>query len=123
MSEAVTMPMQPVAVDLPILAVTDEGLGNTSWVLALGGDAVVVDPERDPTPYQLAAERLDAQITLAAETHLPADVVTGSRALAAAGATVAASAASEVAWPHQALADGDEIDLARWTLRVLATPG
>ncbi len=123
MSEDVTMPTQPVGDGVPILAVTDEGLGNTSWVLAVGGDAVVVDPERDPTPYQLAAERLEAQITLAAETHLHADFVTGSPELAAAGAKVVASSAGEVAWPHQPLADGDEIDLGSWKLRVLATPG
>lgn len=123
MPEHATMPIQPVADGVPVLAVTDEGLGNTAWVLAVGGDAVVVDPERDPTPYQVAAERLDARITLAAETHLHADFVTGSRELAAAGAEVAASASGEVAWPHEALADGDEIDLGRWKLRVLATPG
>jgi rhodanese-related sulfurtransferase len=123
MSDDVTMPIQGVEDDVPILAVTDEGLGNTSWVLADGGDAVVVDPERDPTPYQLAAERLGAQITLAAETHLHADFVTGSRELAAAGARVAAAAAGEVAWPHEPMNDGDEIDLGRWRLRVLATPG
>lgn len=29
----VTMPTRRAADDLPILAVTDEGLGNTSWVL------------------------------------------------------------------------------------------
>jgi hydroxyacylglutathione hydrolase len=123
MSDDVTMPIQGVKDDVPILAVTDEGLGNTSWVLADGRDAVVVDPERDPTPYQLAAERLGAQITLAAETHLHADFVTGSRELAAAGARVAAAATGEVAWPHESMTDGDEIDLGRWRLRVLATPG
>lgn len=121
--EGLAMQIQPVGDDLPILAVTDEGLGNTSWVLGLGGEAVVVDPGRDPLPYQRAAERVGGEIVLAAETHLHADFVTGSRELAAAGASVAASADGEIEWPHQALADGDEIDFGRRTLRALATPG
>lgn len=117
------MPIQSVGDDLPILAVTDEGLGNTSWVLGLGDDVVVVDPERDPVPYRLAAQQLGGRIVLAAETHLHADFVTGSRELAAAGAAVAASAEGGITWPHQALAGGDEIDFGRWKLQALATPG
>ena len=115
---------EPVPRDLPILAVTDEGLGNTSWVVGLDGDGVVVDPERDPLPYVVAAERLGVRIVLAAETHLHADFVTGSRELAGAhGAKVAASAAAGLAWAHQAVADGDQLDFGRWRLDVMATPG
>lgn len=110
--------------DLAVVAVTDDGLGNTSWLVDLGdGEALVVDPERDPAPYTRVAERLGSQVTLAAETHLHADFVTGSRELAAGGAEVVASAAGELAWPHRALRDGDEVDLGHWRLRALATPG
>ncbi|MGH9210799.1 MAG: MBL fold metallo-hydrolase [Acidimicrobiales bacterium] len=110
--------------NLAVVAVTDDGLGNTSWLVDLGdGSAVVVDPERDPAPYVRVAERLDSEIALAAETHLHADFVTGSRELAAVGADVVASAGGELAWPHRALRDTDEVDLGRWRLRALATPG
>jgi hydroxyacylglutathione hydrolase len=109
--------------DLPVVAVTDEGLGNTSWVLALDGDAVVVDPERDPAPYEAAVEQLGARIVATAETHLHADFVTGSRELAANGGSVLAAAEGDLAWPHRAIRDGDEVDLGRWRLRTLATPG
>lgn len=110
--------------DLAVAAVTDDGLGNTSWLVDLGdGEALVVDPERDPAPYTGVAERLGTEIALAAETHLHADFVTGSRELAAGGAEVVASAAGELAWPHRPLKDGDEIDLGRWRLQALATPG
>jgi hydroxyacylglutathione hydrolase len=109
---------------LPVVALTDDGLGNTSWLVDLGdGGALVVDPERDPTPYLRVAERLGTEVTLAAETHLHADFVTGSRELAAAGAEVMASAAGELAWPHRGLRDGDEVDLGGWRLRALGTPG
>jgi glyoxylase-like metal-dependent hydrolase (beta-lactamase superfamily II) len=107
-----------------VIAVTDEGLGNTSWLVDLGdGEALVVDPERDPAPYLRVADRLGIEVALAAETHLHADFVTGSRELAAGGAAVVAAADGELAWPHRALRDGDEIDLGRWRLRALATPG
>ena len=110
--------------DLRVVAVTDEGLGNTSWVLDLGtGEALVVDPERDPVPYLHVAERLGAEVTFAAETHLHADFVTGSRELAASGSRVVASAAGDLAWPHVGFRAGDELDLGRWQLRALATPG
>jgi len=111
--------------DLRVVAVTDEGLGNTSWVLDLGsGEALAVDPERDPVAYQHVAERLGTEVRFAAETHLHADFVTGSRELATtAGSRVVASAAGDLAWPHTALQAGDELDLGRWQLRALATPG
>jgi hydroxyacylglutathione hydrolase len=109
---------------LAVVAITDDGLGNTSWLVDLGdGEALVVDPERDPTPYLRVAERTGTEIALAAETHLHADFVTGTRELAATGADVLASAGGELAWPHRALRDGDELDLGRWRLRALATPG
>lgn len=109
--------------DVPIAAVTDEGLGNTSWVLGLDGAGVVVDPERDPVPYEAAAERLGVSIVAAAETHLHADFVTGSRELAGRGARVVAAAEGHIEWPHQGVRDGDELDFGRWRLRVMGTPG
>lgn len=117
--------MGPVRVpaDVPITAVTDEGLGNTSWVVALDGEGIVVDPERDPAPYEVAAEQLDVSIVAAVETHLHADFLTGSRELAARGARVAAPAEGRVEWPHQGVREGDELDFGRWRLQVMATPG
>ncbi|HEX5946185.1 MAG TPA: rhodanese-like domain-containing protein [Acidimicrobiales bacterium] len=68
---------------LAVVAITDDGLGNTSWLVDLGGgEALVVDPERDPAPCRRVAERTGTEIALAAETHLHADFVTGSRELA-----------------------------------------
>lgn len=107
--------------DLIVVAVTDEGLGNTSWALALGGDAVVVDPERDPLPYQAVAERLGARIAYSADTHLHADFITGTPELAARGAH--ALTPGDVLWEHQPVRPGDEVDFGRWRLRALATPG
>jgi hydroxyacylglutathione hydrolase len=111
---------------MPIIhPVVDEGLGNSAYVVELGdGRALVIDPARDPTLYRELARRRRLQIAYAAETHLHADFLTGSRELAAAdSAQILAPHASCLGFPHQGLEDGQEIDLGGLTLRVLATPG
>ncbi|HEX4906925.1 MAG TPA: MBL fold metallo-hydrolase [Acidimicrobiales bacterium] len=102
------------------VSIVDEGLGNTSYVVDLGdGRALVVDPERHPGAY-LEQGR---SIAYTVETHLHADFVSGSRELAALGATVVAPAAAGLEFPARALDDGDELDLGGLRLRALATPG
>ena len=107
-----------------MVGVTDEGLGNTSWLVDLGGGAaMVVDPERSAEPYREVADRLGLTIRYAAETHLHADFVTGGPGLVARGAQVFAAAAGDIRWPHLPVAEGEEVALGRFRLRVLATPG
>jgi glyoxylase-like metal-dependent hydrolase (beta-lactamase superfamily II)/rhodanese-related sulfurtransferase len=108
-----------------IVPVLDEGLGNQSYVVALGdGRALVLDPSRDPLPYLRMAEDLGLQITFAVETHLHADFVSGSRELAAQGATILAPRAAELQAVYHGLDDGSEVDLGGgFKLRALATPG
>jgi hydroxyacylglutathione hydrolase len=105
--------------------VVDEGLGNSAYLVELGdGRALAIDPARDPTPYLELARWRRLRIAYAAETHLHADFLTGSRELAAAdGAQVLAPQASRLGFLHQGLEDGEEVDLGGLTLRALATPG
>ena len=109
--------------DLAVVAVTDEGLGNTSWVVNVDGEAIVVDPERDALPYQAVAARLGADIAYSADTHLHADFLTGGPELAAGGAQALASASGDVLWDHRPMGPGDELHLGRWRLQAVATPG
>jgi hydroxyacylglutathione hydrolase len=114
---AMTPVIQPVAL-------VDEGLGNSSYLLDLGDRrALVVDPSRDPGPYLAAARRRGLTMAFAAETHLHADFVSGSRELAAHGAEVLAAADGRTGFGHRGLGDGAEVDLGGLTLRALATPG
>jgi len=107
-----------------IVPVVDEGLGNSSYLVEVGdGVALVVDPGRDPGPYRAEADRRGLRIAWSAETHLHADFVSGSRELAASGATILASAEGGIEFPHQALRHGDEVPLGDLRLRALATPG
>jgi hydroxyacylglutathione hydrolase len=111
--------------DLTLVAITDEGLGNTSWVARVRDTAIVVDPERDPLPYQTVAARLGVEIAFSADTHLHADFITGTPELAAGGARAVASRAGGSSWPHQGVSPGDVIDIGidRWAIEVLGTPG
>jgi hydroxyacylglutathione hydrolase len=107
-----------------VVALVDEGLGNSSYLVDLGdGRALAIDPPRDPTRHLAAAEERGVTITHTAETHLHADFVTGSRELAARGATVLAPAGAGIEWPHRGLNEADEMDLGGLRLRAVATPG
>ena len=107
-----------------LITLVDEGLGNSSYLVDLGDRrALVLDASRDPAPYLAAAERRRLTIAYAAETHLHADFVSGSRELAAGGAQVLAAAAGGLEFPHRGLDHGDEVDLGGLTFRALATPG
>jgi glyoxylase-like metal-dependent hydrolase (beta-lactamase superfamily II)/rhodanese-related sulfurtransferase len=107
-----------------IVTIRDEGLGNSSYLVDLAdGRGLVVDPSRDPGPYLAAAGRRGLRLAFAAETHLHADFVSGSRELVTSGATLVAPAAAHLQFPHRGLGDGDEVDLGGLSLRALATPG
>lgn len=112
------MPTQVVPFEHP-------GLGDRSYLLLdeAAGLAAVVDPQRDVEPYQRAAAALGCRIVLALETHLHNDFVSGARRLAAAGATVVAGHAGELAYPHRAVHGGDVVELGALRIDVRATPG
>ena len=108
-----------------LIPLVDEGLGNSAYLADLGGGrALAVDASRDLRALRQAAARRGLRVAFAADTHLHADFLSGAVQLAAdEGATVLAAAAGHRAFPHTALADGDEVDLGGLTLRALATPG
>jgi hydroxyacylglutathione hydrolase len=104
--------------------VVDEGLGNSSYLTEVAdGVALAVDPGRDPRPYLELAAANGLRVAFAADTHVHADYVSGSRELAGLGARLLAPAGSALTFPHEELGDGQELDLGGLTLRALATPG
>ncbi|MGQ5228368.1 MBL fold metallo-hydrolase [Streptomyces sp. yara] len=108
-----------------LVALVDEGLGNSAYLLDLGdGRALAVDSGRDLRALRAAAERRGLTVAYAADTHLHADFLSGAVQLGHdLGATILASAAGRRAFAHRALADGAEVDLGGLALRALATPG
>jgi glyoxylase-like metal-dependent hydrolase (beta-lactamase superfamily II) len=108
-----------------LIPLVDEGLGNSAYLLDLGdGRALAVDPSLDPRAVVREAARRGLRIAYAAETHLHADFLSGSRQLAVDhGAQVLAAAAGRREFDHHGVADGDEVDLGGLTLRAWETPG
>ena len=108
-----------------IVPVVDEGLGNSAYLVELGGGlALAVDVPRDLRAVRAAARRRGLAVAFAADTHLHADFLSGAPQLAAEdGAQILASTAGRRVFGHRGLADGDEVDLGGLTLRAWATPG
>ncbi len=104
--------------------VLHEDLGCVSYVLADGGEAVVIDPKWEIEAYlDLAAEQ-ELAIRHVLETHNHADHLSGHGRLAAAtGATIHISREAGVEYQHEPLSDGDTIELGDVRIRALATPG
>ena len=117
--------MEELVIDVDVTPLVDEGLGNSAYLVDLGGGgALAVDASRDLRRLRAAAKRRGLRVAYAADTHLHADFITGALELAAHDdARVLASAAGNRAYPHTGLADGDEVDLGGLSLRALATPG
>jgi hydroxyacylglutathione hydrolase len=85
----------------------------------------VVDPHEALVDRYLAeAERVGAPIAAVFETHVQADHVSGLPALVeATGATPYLPAGAPVEFAHEALADGDLVELGNTHVRAIATPG
>src|SRR5437870_13139421 len=104
----------------------DEGLGNTSYLLAseATGEAAVIDAERDVDRYVQAAEGLGLRIRYALDTHLHNDFISGVRELAKlAGVQIGASADAKLGFAYLPLRDGESLGLGELSIGVLATPG
>jgi glyoxylase-like metal-dependent hydrolase (beta-lactamase superfamily II)/rhodanese-related sulfurtransferase len=99
-------------------------LAHASYLIADGGEAVVVDPQRDVDQYLDAANALGVTIRYVLETHLHADFVSGHRELAErSGAEIVFGAKANAAFPHRAVRDGDVLRIGNVALRAIETPG
>jgi hydroxyacylglutathione hydrolase len=58
-------------------------LGDRTYLVHDGDQAVVIDPQRDTERVTQLARRLDVRISLIAETHIHNDYVTGTTSPAA----------------------------------------
>ncbi|PVZ60900.1 MBL fold metallo-hydrolase [Arthrobacter sp. H-02-3] len=110
---------------LNLIPVVDEGLGNSTYLLDLGdGRALVMDPERDLRQVRAEASRRGLSMAYAVETHLHADFISGVAELAAVeGATVLAPEVGPRGFAHTGLTDGQTVEMGRFSLQALHTPG
>jgi len=104
--------------------VVTAGLGDNSYLLVSGREALLVDPQRDAWRLHEAADRRGATIRAVLETHVHNDYVSGAHEIrAATGAQIVAPAKGRYEFPHLPVDDGDELVLEDLRLVAMATPG
>jgi hydroxyacylglutathione hydrolase len=112
----------------------DSDLAQNSYFVACpdSGEALVIDPARDITPYLDYAREKGLRLIGAAETHIHADYVSGGRELAHAvkGSLFISDYGGELGYQMQGgnyttvrLRESDHIMIGRVRLDVLFTPG
>ncbi|KMY55443.1 Zn-dependent hydrolase [Bacillus sp. FJAT-27231] len=112
----------------------DEKLAQYSYMVACQktGEAIVVDPARDITPYVETAKKEGFQLTAATETHIHADFVSGARQLANDyGVTLYLSNEGDENWKYQytdnlsvkLVKEGDVFTIGNVEFKVMHTPG
>jgi len=112
--------MFPMELDLFVT----RGLGDTSYLLASGREAVLVDPQRDAWRSVAAAEKRGVRIVRVLETHVHNDYLSGALEVrAATGAEIVAPARGGYEFAHRPADEGDSVELGGYRLTAMATPG
>jgi glyoxylase-like metal-dependent hydrolase (beta-lactamase superfamily II)/rhodanese-related sulfurtransferase len=102
----------------------DPDVGCASYLIADGGEAIVVDPAIAIDQYLDLACRHRFGIAHVVETHTHADHVSGNRRLAElTGAVIHVSAAADADFASRPLHAGDSISVGSVQLTARATPG
>ncbi|UOY90040.1 MBL fold metallo-hydrolase [Bacillus glycinifermentans] len=112
----------------------DEKLAHASYLVGCQktGEAIVIDPGRNLKPYLQAAKEEGLNITAAAETHIHADFVSGTRELGVIHqAKLYLSDEGDADWKyqyidglkHQLVKDGDRFSIGNLMFEVMHTPG
>lgn len=100
------------------------GLGDSSYLLASAGEAVLVDPQRDAARMLAGAEARGARVRFVLETHVHNDYVSGAAEVrAATGAEIVGPARAGYSFAFRGVEDGDELEVGALRLVTLATPG
>ncbi len=107
-----------------VLQVRRTGKGCLSYIISSASEAVVIDSSVDPAVYlHLAAER-GWTIRHVLDTHVHADHLSRSRALAeAAGARLSLPAQNRVSFDFSPLQDGQQLEFGHSRITVMSTPG
>lgn len=100
------------------------GLGNATYLIASGDEAVVVDPPRDAWRVAAVAASRGWRLTHALETHVHNDYLSGSLELRASHRTeIVAPARGRYAFPHRGVEAGEDVRVGGLRLVARATPG
>lgn len=107
-----------------IVQVRRTGKGCLSYIIASKGEAAVIDASIDPDIYRKIAEERGFAITHVIDTHVHADHLSRSRALAAwCHAEHFFPEQERVSFPFRPLHEGDSLPIGEIAIQVLHTPG
>ena len=107
-----------------VVTIQTPALGDRSYLIHDGAEAIVVDPQRDIGRILAAAEARRVRITRVLETHIHNDYITGGLALASqTGASYVVAASEEITFDRLAVRDNDQIIAGSLTMTVMHTPG
>jgi hydroxyacylglutathione hydrolase len=115
-----------VAASMYLRQFVDDDLGCASYLIGdeETGEAVLVDPAYAVEPFLEDAAAQDMTITAVLETHTHADHVSGHGRLALEGhLPVIIHQDAGAQYPHEALADGDVVEVGKIPVKTLHTPG
>lgn len=100
------------------------GLGDSSYLLASGDEAVVIDPQRDAGRFLSVAESNGWRVRAVLETHVHNDYVSGAHEIReATGADLVMPADAGYTFAHTPASDGHEVRVGGVVLTAMATPG
>lgn len=99
-------------------------LAEAAYYVESEGEAAVIDPVRETTPYLQLAQKRGAKIKFVFETHFHADFVSGHIDLAnQTGAQIIFGPQAATAYTVHNAVDGEEFALGSLKIRALHTPG
>ncbi|GAB3708732.1 MBL fold metallo-hydrolase [Spirosoma flavus] len=99
-------------------------LAQGAYYIESNGEAAIIDPLRETTPYIRKAQKAGATIKYVFETHFHADFVSGHLDLAQqTGATIVYGPNANTNYPVYLAHDGETFALGNVTIKVLHTPG
>ncbi|NNK11392.1 MAG: MBL fold metallo-hydrolase [Flavobacteriaceae bacterium] len=99
-------------------------LAQGAYYIESKGEAAIIDPLREVSPYIKRALKDKAKIKYVFETHFHADFVSGHVTLAKeTGATIIYGPKADPTFEAHIAKDGEEFKLGELTIKVLHTPG
>ncbi len=99
-------------------------LAQGAYYIESNGEAAIIDPLREVTPYIEMAEKRGAKIKYVLETHFHADFVSGHIDLAKrTGAKIVYGPTAQPNFEAYVAKDNEELPLGNVKIRVLHTPG
>ncbi|QHV98175.1 MBL fold metallo-hydrolase [Spirosoma endbachense] len=99
-------------------------LAQGAYYIESNGEAAIIDPLRETSPYIRKAEKAGAKITYVFETHFHADFVSGHLDLAKkTGATIVYGPNANTSYNAYHARDGETFTLGNVRIKALHTPG